>query len=77
LLARGLLVPGHLPRRDSLAEAGGEAVQLFLGVIPLLLVAGVIEGFVSPTTVDPAVKFLIGGALFVLLAAYLLRPAKP
>ena len=39
--------------------------------MPLLIVAGLIEGFVSPTGLEPAAKFLIGGALFVLLTAYL------
>jgi len=75
LLARGILVPGTLPRRDAVADAGSDAVRLFLGVIPLLVVAGVIEGFVSPTAVEPGVKLLIGAALFVLLAAYLFRTA--
>lgn len=76
LLARGVLAPGTLPRRDAITEAGGDAVQLFLGVIPLLVVAGVIEGFVSPTAVQPAVKILIGAALFVLLLFYLLVAAR-
>ena len=70
-----MLVPGTLPRRDAIAEAGSDAVRLFLGVIPLLVVAGVIEGFVSPTSVEPGVKLLIGAALFVLFAAYLVRIA--
>lgn len=76
LLARGIIVPGTLPRRDAIADAGSEAVRLFLGVIPLLVVAGLIEGFVSPTAVEPFVKLLIGGALFVLFAAYVFRTAR-
>ena len=39
--------------------------------MPLLLIAGLIEGFVSPTGLDPPTKFAIGAAMFVLLAAYL------
>ena len=70
LLARGVLVPGFLPRRDALIEAGGAAIRLLLGVVPMLILAGVIEGFVSPTPLDPAVKFAIGAALFVLLMLY-------
>src|SRR6185503_6368708 len=49
MLAKGLLFPGMLPRRDSIAESGGLAIRLFLGVVPMLVVAGLIEGFVSPT----------------------------
>ena len=71
LLGRGLLDPGTLPRRDALAESGRRAIRLLLGVIPLLLVAGVIEGFVSPVAIAPATKFIIGGSMFALLAMYL------
>ena len=71
VLARGILAPGTLPRRDALAQAGRSAIQLFLGVIPLLVVAGLIEGFVSPTPVNAIVKFVIGAGMFVLLIAYL------
>jgi uncharacterized membrane protein SpoIIM required for sporulation len=71
-LAQGLLFPGLLPRSESVARAGAEAVSLVMGCIPILVVAGVIEAFVSPTDLSPASKFEFAAALFVLLAAYLL-----
>lgn len=67
ILARGILAPGTLPRRDAIAEAGRTAIRLLLGVLPILVVAGVIEGFISPTDAAPAIKFVIGAAMFVLL----------
>jgi len=70
-IAQGLLFPGVLPRRDSLARAGSEAVQLLLGTIPILIVAGVIEAFVSPTGLPVPLKFSLAAALFVLLGTYL------
>ncbi len=70
-IAAGLLFPGYLPRRESLARAGTEAVQLLLGSIPILVVAGIIEAFVSPTGLATGLKFAMAGALFVLLLAYL------
>ena len=70
LLAKGLLAPGFLSRRDSLTAAAATAVRLLLGVIPLLIVAGLIEGFVSPTDIPETMKFAIGASLFVLLAGY-------
>jgi uncharacterized membrane protein SpoIIM required for sporulation len=70
-IAQGLLFPGLLPRRDSLARSGLEAVQLVLGTVPILIIAGLIEAFVSPTALPVALKFSMAGALFVLLAAYL------
>ena len=38
--APGLLFPGQLSRRESIRVAGTEAVQLELGTVPLLIVAG-------------------------------------
>jgi uncharacterized membrane protein SpoIIM required for sporulation len=77
LLGKGILFPGTLPRRDSIAESGQDAIRLLLGVVPVLVVAGLIEGFVSPTAADPGVKFAIGGSLFVLLMFYLGRGWRP
>jgi uncharacterized membrane protein SpoIIM required for sporulation len=77
LLGRGLLFPGDLARRESLRQAGSQAVQLVLGVIPLLIIAGVIEGFISPTSLHPGLKFLLGGMLLLLLTAYLVMPSSP
>ena len=76
LLGRGLLFPGYLPRRDSLRLAGAQGVQLLLGTIPLLIVAGVVEGFISPTDLDPGLKFLLASLLLTLLIAYLLLPSS-
>jgi len=72
-IAKGLLFPGSLPRRESLVRAGAQSVRLVLGTIPMLLVAGVVEGFVSPTDLRAPLKFLLAGALAVLLVLYLQR----
>jgi uncharacterized membrane protein SpoIIM required for sporulation len=71
LLARGLLFPGVLPRRESLARAGAQSARLILGIIPILIVAGTIEGFLSPTRLPPALKYLFAATLFSLFALYL------
>ncbi len=70
-LAAGLLFPSFLPRRESIARAGTEAVQLLLGTVPILVIAGIIEGFVSPTDIRVVSKFALAGSLLVLLVAYL------
>ena len=74
-MAQGLLFPGVLPRRDSLALSGTDAVKLLLGTIPILIIAGTIEAFVSPTGIPVAWKFSMAAALFALLVVYLFRPA--
>jgi uncharacterized membrane protein SpoIIM required for sporulation len=75
-VARGLFFPGMLPRRESLARAGARASRLLLGTIPLLLIAGTIEGFFSPTNAPVAMKFTLAAVLFAALIAYLFAPAR-
>jgi uncharacterized membrane protein SpoIIM required for sporulation len=76
-IAKGLLFPGILPRRESLVQAGARSVRLVLGTIPMLVVAGVVEAFVSPTSVPARMKFLLAAGLATLLVLYLARkPAE-
>lgn len=72
-LAQALLFPGTLPRRDSLAIGGNEAVRLLVGVIPMLIVAGTIEGFFSPSSIPVPFKFALAATLFTALLLYLAR----
>lgn len=74
LLARALLFPGKYRRADALRHYGGMAAQLVYGVIALLFIAGIIEGFISPNPIIPdIVKYFIGTALFILLVLYCSR----
>ena len=75
-LASGLLFPGLYSRRDSIALAGGEAVRLLAGVIPMLAVAGTIEGFFSPSGAPAGLKFVVGAALFTLLLLWLFAAGR-
>jgi uncharacterized membrane protein SpoIIM required for sporulation len=72
LLARALLFPGKFRRVDALKLYGQQAVQLVFGVIPMLVIAGTIEGFFSPNPGVPNfLKYVVGTGLFVALLAYL------
>ncbi len=78
LLARALWSPGVLGRLDALKLAGVEAAALLAGVAMLLVVAGLIEGFITPLPIDPLAKLVFGALTGVALAAYLsARPTKP
>jgi uncharacterized membrane protein SpoIIM required for sporulation len=70
-LGYGLLFPGSFSRRHSLAEGGRDAIQLMAGVVPMLMIAGTLEGFLSPSGAPVAVKFAVGGMLFSLLLFWL------
>jgi uncharacterized membrane protein SpoIIM required for sporulation len=74
LIGTALLFPGDRTRKDALARQGREAGRLVIGCVPLLVVAGVIEGFVSPTMIPATVKYSLAGFLFLILLAYLVSP---
>jgi uncharacterized membrane protein SpoIIM required for sporulation len=69
-----LLVPGERTRREALLERGATAIKLLAGCIPMLVIAGLIEGFISPTPIHPAFKFAVSGATAVGLLLYLRTP---
>ncbi len=71
LIARALLFPGNYRRADALKIYGYQAAQLVFGIIPLLVIAGIIEGFYSPNPlIPPMIKYLTGILLFSLLVFY-------
>ncbi len=71
-LGHALLAPGLVTRGTALADAASRAIQLLFGCIPLLMIAGSLEGFVSPSELAPAAKAVIGATATTALYAYLL-----
>jgi uncharacterized membrane protein SpoIIM required for sporulation len=76
LIGTALLMPGDLSRGDALKLRGIEAVRLVVGCVPLLVVAGIIEGFISPAPINPAIKFSIGAITGLALYSYLLLAGR-
>jgi uncharacterized membrane protein SpoIIM required for sporulation len=76
LIGTALLIPGDLSRADALKSRGMEAVRLMVGVAVLLVLAGIIEGFISPAPISPFVKFGIGGITGLALYSYLLLAGR-
>lgn len=74
LLARAILSPGKYRRGDALRFYGVLASQLVFGIVPMLIIAGIIEGFFSPSPLVPnLVKYTVGIGLFTLLIIYCSR----
>jgi uncharacterized membrane protein SpoIIM required for sporulation len=71
LIGTALVMPGNLTRGDAFKSRGMEAVRLIVGCIPLLVFAGIIEGFISPAPINPAIKFAIAGITGLALYSYL------
>ena len=76
LIGSALLMPGDLTRGDALKSRGLDAIYLVVGCVPLLVVAGIIEGFISPTPISPIIKFSIGGITGVAMYSYLLLAGR-
>ena len=73
LIGKALLMPGDLRRIDALVENGRLAIKLILGCIPMLLIAGLIEGFISPAHVPAAFKFSVSAMSALLMVMYFLK----
>lgn len=72
LIGTALIMPGNLTRADALKTRGMEAIRLMLGVAVLLVIAGLIEGFISPMPIDPRIKYSIAAITGMALYSYLL-----
>ena len=75
-LGAGLLFPNMLTRRDSVALGAREAIRLLAGVVPLLVVAGILEAFLSPSGVPMGVKFAVGAVLLIGLGFWLVEGGR-
>lgn len=74
LIAKGILFPGKYARVDAIKIYGSQAAQLVFGIVPMLIIAGTIEGFFSPSPVVPEpLKYMAGTGLFTLLVLYCSR----
>ena len=71
LIGKAILFPGKYRRLDALKLYGLQAVQLVFAIVPMLIIAGIIEGFFSPNpSIPDPIKYLTGLGLFVLLVMY-------
>jgi len=66
-----LLNPGRFTRLNALKVAAGRSVYLAILAVPVLITAGLLEGFVSPSSLSSLLKLLIGFLSGIALYAYL------
>lgn len=67
-----MLVPGRYSRKYQLILAAKESAQLLLGTLPMFVIAGIIEGFITPSGLSLEFKYMFALlTLLLLLAAYL------
>lgn len=70
-LGSALLLPGRMTRREAMVVRGREAVSLIGGTAVMLVVAGMIEGFISPSDLPREIKLGFAALFALLLVMYL------
>jgi len=72
-LGQALFRPGNLPRGVALIRFGRQAASVLVYIIPLFILAGIIEAYITPLQISLAVKTLVIGlsVLVVFLCAVL------
>jgi uncharacterized membrane protein SpoIIM required for sporulation len=80
VLGESLIRPRLASRRDSLQQCTARIARLFAALIPLLIICGLIEGFVSPdTAIGWPPRLIIGllnlGLMYAVLSGRLFRSA--
>ncbi|WP_299594242.1 stage II sporulation protein M [uncultured Microbulbifer sp.] len=70
-LGHSLVSPGNMTRRQSLREAGREAMKIMYGTFLMLVIAAFLEAFWSSSTeVSIAVKLAVGSFFWLLVLGY-------
>jgi uncharacterized membrane protein SpoIIM required for sporulation/uncharacterized RDD family membrane protein YckC len=73
LIGRAVVAPGDLTRRDAVVRKGQLAIKLVGASAFMLLLAGIIEGFLSASDAAPAFKYAASGASLALIALFLIH----
>ncbi len=71
MIGYSMIDPGDLTRSQALKKKGLEAARIVIGCACFLVVAGTIEGFLSPSDLPPAVKIATGIITGIVMYSYL------
>jgi uncharacterized membrane protein SpoIIM required for sporulation len=73
MIGLSVLVPGERTRSEALIERGNIAIKLMAGCFPMFVIAGFIEGFISPLPIHYSIRLAVSAATAIGLIAYLLK----
>ena len=75
-IGRALALPGDLSRSESLRRAGRLAGTIMGGVVAMLLVAGLLEGYARQLIRADLARYAVASAMFLFWCAYLYLPRR-
>lgn len=70
LMGYKFFVPGNYSRIYQLKVQAKRSVQLIIGTIPLFIIAGIIEGFITPANISLELKYLVAFLTLIGLILY-------
>ena len=72
LLAAAIVVPGEVRRSTALKRIGGDALHIEIGCMVMLVIAGLIEGFLSPSSINYSTRIAVLAVSLLVWAVYFL-----
>jgi uncharacterized membrane protein SpoIIM required for sporulation len=77
VMAKPMIFPARFSRTVELGLAARRSVQIVVGTIPMLLIAGVVEAFVSPSHLPGWEKAALGAILALAYLLFVLTAPAP
>src|SRR5699024_3663032 len=68
----GFGISGWLPCLCALSHAARSFVTVAIGLVPVLLISGFVEAFVTPSSLPPAVRIGLGTAVWLAFLLFML-----
>lgn len=75
-LGWAVLVPGDRTRRRAVAEEGRRAVVIVIGLVGVFAVAGLLEGYVTPSGLAPWARVAVGAVVWAAFLVYVVRRGR-
>jgi len=76
MIGYALIDPGNRTRGQALKDAGSKATKIVIGCAVILVLTGLIEGFLSPSGLPPAIKYATGVLTGLLFFLYVLMAGR-
>lgn len=74
MIAKSILMPGEYSRKHALIDSAKKSISLVIGVIFMLIIAGIIEGFFTPLNISALSKLIFAAISAVVLTIYFSIP---
>ncbi|RYF69871.1 MAG: stage II sporulation protein M, partial [Cytophagaceae bacterium] len=76
-MGNSLLFPGTLPRTESFKRGAKQGLKIAVGLVPIFIMAGFLESFVTRMTLPPVVSLLIiGSSAAFIIWYFILYPIR-